>query len=62
MKKTCDKCKALEDGGKFAVVYRCELGYAQQDGVPKEECPKPLTTKKFVEMMFQKEKKNIKKP
>lgn len=61
MKKTCDKCKALEDRGVFALIYTCELGYAQKDGVPLEECPKPLSTKKFVEIMLQKDKKNIKK-
>ena len=61
MKKTCDKCKALEDGGKFAVIYRCELGYFQDDGVPMEECPKPLTTKKIVEIMLKKDNKNINK-
>lgn len=59
MKKTCDKCKALEDGGKLTVIYRCELGYTQQDGVPLEDCPKPLSTKKFVELLINKERQKL---
>lgn len=49
MKKTCEKCKALENIGNRITKYVCELGYEQNNGVPLEKCPKPLSTKKFVE-------------
>ena len=55
MKKTCNKCKALEDIGSNMLKLSCELGYAQDKGVPMEKCPKPLTTKQlYTELQKQK--------
>lgn len=54
MKKTCYKCKALEDIGSTTSKYVCELGYEQDNGIPLEKCPKPLSTKKFVEELNKK--------
>lgn len=51
MKKTCLKCKALEDIGNNISKYVCELGFLQDAGIPLEKCPKPLTTKKFVQQL-----------
>lgn len=53
MKKSCDNCKALSLGD-------CQLGYKQKSIFnklgnriiekikPAEDCPKPLTIKKFI--------------
>lgn len=54
-KKKCGPCKAFESG-------KCSLGYLFKpiyfgrmivvtNGEPLENCPKPLTTKKFVELL-----------
>ena len=46
MKKTCNNCIASEwDKG----CYECTLGYDVniKNGLPKEECPKPITNKQF---------------
>ncbi len=60
MKKSCNYCKALVQG-------KCDLGYETKDDSPEvykglnirtkplEECPKPLTNNKFVELLNSKE-------
>lgn len=49
MKKTCEGCKALE---MIQYDKRCLLGFKFDEKTfkPLEECPKPLTIKKFVEL------------
>jgi hypothetical protein len=65
MKKTCSGCCALDDSLSNGVI--CELGYKNEKHrqfqsntswiditVPVEDCPKPRTIKKYMEL------KNIK--
>jgi hypothetical protein len=47
MKKSCNNCKAYE------FHQECSLGYKNERGEPKEDCPKPLTTKALVLAMKQ---------
>lgn len=53
MKKSCDRCKALNSG-------RCFFGHKTETydicglpvgAKPKEDCPKPTTIKKYVELL-----------
>jgi len=60
-KKTCKECKAFENGD-------CALGYKVKThriktplgdvtrGNPLEDCEKPLTTKRYVELLLKKKK------
>ena len=48
MKRTCNSCLASEwDTGSY--VCRLDYNINIKDGVPKEECPKPLTNQQFVD-------------
>lgn len=44
MRRTCKNCKAYDE-----IRNNCLLGYKQKNGTPNEECPKPLSWKKFDE-------------
>lgn len=50
MKKTCDGCKALEM--LQGEPMKCLLGYKMDNtkGIPLEQCEKPKTIKKFIEL------------
>jgi hypothetical protein len=50
MKKSCNNCKAFEFHRECSLGYKNERG---KDGCfqPKEDCPKPLTTKALVSAM-----------
>jgi len=52
MKKSCNNCKAYE------FHHECSLGYKNQRGEPKEDCPKPLTTKALVSIYLQRKQKS----
>jgi hypothetical protein len=61
MKKTCQGCKALEDSASLycTLKYRTKIdldafGKGRDRLVPAEDCPKPLTLKKYVELYEQK--------
>lgn len=41
-KRTCNNCKAFDSHGK------CMLGFYNDNGVPKEECPKPQSWKQYI--------------
>jgi len=48
MKRTCHRCCAL----KLDIFYSCLLGHTVdgRNGVPLEDCPKPLTQSKYLEL------------
>ena len=54
MKRTCNKCKALNIYGKCDLGYKTKVSkYHQNISVtfsPTEECPKPKTIKEFVRL------------
>lgn len=59
MKRTCRDCKALsvhtyshscDLGYKTKTSYKDILGFPVGETKPLEECPKPKTTKKYVEL------------
>lgn len=60
MKQTCNHCRALNDGkcdlgyGTRLEWKETDIGYASETSVPCEECPKPMTYAKLIEL---KEKK-----
>lgn len=41
MKKTCNGCKA------DSREHICMLGYKCENGIPREDCPKPKSWKQF---------------
>jgi len=57
MKRTCFGCRALDWNGRSS---RCDLGYKQSkkyhreqlrsEPIPAEQCPKPLTYGKLLEL------------
>lgn len=53
MKRTCVGCRALEYGEFKPLEYKCSLKYRIDNKrlVPLEECPKPKTLSKFVELL-----------
>lgn len=64
MKRTCEGCKAMEQPG-YQRRFCCGLGYPVQNNYvvktgsllassPLEECEKPLSTKKYVELLHSK--------
>lgn len=57
MKKTCNKCRALQLSQ--GEGYSCKLGYKLDStkGIPKEECPKPLTINKAIFLAFEQSRK-----
>lgn len=65
MKRTCEGCRAFDTDGR---MVKCDLGYRQEKiygGVwkpntakPLEECPKPLTYGKLMELQQIKESNN----
>lgn len=54
MKKTCERCKALED--EFRIGFRCGLGHKINvyKGIPLEECEKPITYSEYVDISLAK--------
>ena len=52
MKRTCERCAALHLGRSYEI--KCNLGYdiITINGFIKQknECPKPLTIKKFIDL------------
>ncbi len=50
MKKTCNGCRALENGVINRYCWECSLGYDIDciKGIPKEYCPKPRTIAELV--------------
>jgi len=62
MKKSCDGCKALEIDYFDNYSYFCGLNYKiTKDYKPLEECPKPKTIIKYIELKTQNYKWEIKK-
>lgn len=55
MKKSCNRCKALSIKAfdTHFSSYECELGHKidEEKRKPLEECEKPLTNKKYIEIM-----------
>lgn len=59
MKKTCNKCEALDEDfyvkSTSPEFYNCRLGYkiTNKEGVPIpcEECEKPMSMKKLIEVI-----------
>lgn len=60
MKKTCEGCYVAEREGRPLDVNReisgCCLGYKNENGCPKEDCPKPKSWKQL--KRFKKELSN----
>ncbi len=52
MKKTCNGCRALENGIIHSHCWECSLGYNIDcvKGIPKEYCPKPMTIPELIEI------------
>ena len=58
MKRKCRGCRAYEYDTIHVLKYKCSLGFKIHAGYkPEEECPKPLTITKFVELLKLKEYK-----
>ena len=51
MKRTCEGCRALDT---FTGVYTCAIHYEIDwyKGIPLEECPKPRTIRKLVDIQL----------
>ncbi len=54
MKRTCDKCVAAERDGECNLGYERKFVrfiYSMPYYIPAEPCPKPITIKKYIELM-----------
>lgn len=63
MKKSCEGCKALESG-RFNDYYSvCDLGYEvdSNKAIPFENCPKPRTFIRLIELKKLRDKYKLEK-
>lgn len=62
MKKSCEGCKAFDfNSTNNLYLWKCCLNYKIDNikGIPLENCPKPKTIKKMIDLKEIKEKYNL---